>query len=189
MDNSQFSTLLTQHAEQIAEACRRTIPIQIGHLASDMFKDNFRRAGYQGNGFTPWAITRRQQSGGTDAGSQRTPLLSANNHLMSSIQYVPSDFSVVISNPVPYAAIHNEGGTIPMTPAMRAHWWKEYYAHGGHVKGSTTPEKPESKKYKALALTKHNIRIPKRQFMGDSPELQALISQRIKSTITDILNK
>ena len=108
---------------------------------------------------------------------------------MSSIQYVPSDFSVVISNPVPYAAIHNEGGTIPMTPAMRAHWWKEYYAHGGHVKGSTTPEKPESKKYKALALTKHNIRIPKRQFMGDSPELQALISQRIKSTITDILNK
>lgn len=189
MDSKDFSSSLLNHAEQIAEACRRTIPIQIGHLASDMFKDNFRRAGYQGNGFTPWAITRRQQSGGTDAGSQRTPLLSANNHLMSSIQYVPSDFSVVISNPVPYAAIHNEGGTIPMTPAMRAHWWKEYYAHGGHVKGSTTPEKPESKKYKALALTKHNIRIPKRQFMGDSPELQALISQRIKSTITDILNK
>lgn len=186
MTNSEFSDLLARRAAQLAQACRRTIPIQIGRIASDMFKANFQNAGFTGNGFTPWAVTRRQQSGGEDAGSQYTPLLSAQNHLMSSIQYVPSDFAVVISNPVPYAAIHNEGGTINPTvsPQMRRFAWAMYYRNGGK-------DSPAAERWKALALTKKpalSIRIPKRQFMGDSPELQEKISQRIQNTIKEILN-
>lgn len=189
MDDSQFVEYLSRMRAQIEDAVRHRAPVKIGREASDMFKENFRRSGYQGNGFTPWAITRRQQSGGKDADSQYGPLLSRQPHLMPSVQYIPGDASVVISNPLPYAQIHNDGGTIypTVTPALRAHFWKEYYAHGGHVKGSTAPETPESKIYKAIALTKKpslRVHIPKRQFMGDSPELR----QRIKDNIESILN-
>lgn len=194
MDKSQFPEYLQQCQRQLDDAIRHKAPVIIGRTATDMFKENFRRSGYQGGGFSPWAITRRQQSGGKDAASQYGPLLSRQNHLMQSVQYVPGDASVVISNPVPYAQIHNEGGTIypSVTPAMRAHWWKEYYSHGGHVKGSTTPETPESKKFKALALTKKaslTVHIPKRQFMGDSPELRQRIQDALQSLFRGIIFK
>ncbi len=88
----------------------------------------------------------------------------------------------------PYAAIHNSGGKIPVTPAMRAHFWKMYYATGGRmtklksgkVSGSQRNVKlsAEAQFYKNMALTKKTaITIPQRQFIGNHPKVREAIEQ------------
>ncbi len=63
---------------------------------------------------------------------------------MSSIQSKPGMGEVTIENPVPYAAIHNDGGDIPPTvsPKMRRFVWHMAYSlagtkgRGGTLQGS-----------------------------------------------------
>ena len=98
---------------------------------------------------------------------------------MSSIQASSSPGQVTIENPVPYAAIHNDGGDITTHPTvterMRRYAWHMVYSLAGiKGKGKLPKELPaEAEKWKGLALTRKrsiivHAHIPQRQFMGDS---------------------
>ena len=97
-----------------------------------------------------------------------------------------------VYNRVPYAAIHNFGGTFTIhpavTPKMRRFGWAKYREAGGK-------DNPEaSGRWKALALTKKarldiNITIPQRQFIGRSAELEAGIWSDLEKELENILNK
>lgn len=191
MTPQQFINLLQKQQQQIEHAVRRTLPVKIGRKASDHVKQNFRRGGFQNRGLQTWKKTRRQLAGGKDA--QYGPLMSRRELLARSIRYVPTDAAVSIGTSIPYAAIHNEGGTINthprITPKMRKFAWRKFFEAGG--KKSTGKE---AQKWKALALTKKQrldikATIPKRQFIGKSEELDREISSIIESTITDILKQ
>ena len=45
--------------------------------------------------------------------------------------------SLVFSSSVPYASIHNEGGTITITRKMQRFFWAKYYENGGIKKTKT----------------------------------------------------
>ena len=101
---------------------------------------------------------------------------------MRSIQAEQGRGEVTITNPVEYAAIHNEGGTVEtsptVTPKMRKMAWRKCYALAGvKGKGKLPKELPEeAEKWRALALTKKSrlhikANIPQRQFIGESKEL------------------
>ena len=73
---------------------------------------NNRLSGFVYGGLHQWQRAIRQHGSSTSA--QYRTLTSARNHLMSSIEAVPSKASVLVYNPVVYARIHNEGGdTVP----------------------------------------------------------------------------
>ena len=108
-------------------------------------------------------------------------------------------WQVRITNPVPYAAIHNYGGTINTHPSvtkkMRRFAWAKFYSLAGVKKGEKIPKDvpPEASKWRALALTKKtqlNITadIPQRQFIGDSAELREKIDKVILQTLQRISN-
>lgn len=183
--------LLTRKIEylktQIELEVNDRLPRKVGIVAVNFFKQNFRDAGFRNNGIERWKITNRQQFG-KGAAAGYTPLLSARNHLFSSIQYVAGHGEVHIENNVPYANIHNEGGIVSthptITPRMRKYAWARYYEEGGK-------DSPGALKWRALALTKKtklDIRaeIPRRQFIGESHELMTKIEQMVEESLNKI---
>ena len=170
------------------------LPRKVGIVAVRHFKQNFREGGFVDGGVRPWKRTRRQDGKGSD--SRYTPLTSRRNHLMRSIQSEPGRGEVTITNPVEYAAIHNEGGTVESSPTvtekMRKMAWAKTYSLAGVRRGGKLPKElpKEAAKWRALALTKKSklrirANIPKRQFIGESQEL----SQEINKMIMESINK
>ncbi len=191
MTPQQFINLLQKSQRDIEQAVRRTLPVKIGRKATDHYRQNFRRGGFQNNGLQKWKPARRQAGKGKNA--QYGPLMSRREMLARSIRYVPADAAVSIGTTVPYAAIHNQGGTINthprITTQMRKFAWRQFYNAGGEKSTGK-----EAQKWKALALTKKQrldikATIPKRQFIGDSRELNQQISECIETEINRIINK
>lgn len=188
----------------------RKLPVAAGKIAKQHFQDNFRQGGFVNGGLHPWPPAKRLSSGAPGADSQYRTLMSARNHLFSSIGYTPGMAKVTIFNDVVYAAIHNEGGTVHprITPKMRRFAWAKYYQLGGGgksaqkgAKGAKSgksaargggPDQAEAEKWKRLALTKKEtltIDIPKRQFMGPSAELDARLTEYVEKEILRIINQ
>lgn len=183
----------------------RKIPVATGKLAKDHFQDNFRKGGFVNGGLHEWPPAKRLSSGDASAAAKHGTLLSSRNHLFSSIKYQPGTAQVTIFNDVVYAEIHNDGGTVhpKITPKMRRYAWVKYYELGGGGKGPQKGRKgakngnPASvpkaaEKWKALALTKKEsltIKIPKRQFMGPSEELNARLNAYVEKEVLRILNQ
>lgn len=202
MDIKEFSALIKAKQKELDALMRRKLPVKVGRMAKDHYQENFRKGGFVNGGLKRWPQTRRQQSGGTSAAANYGPLLSRRNHLFSSVKYTPADYRVRVANDVEYASLHNDGGeTNPtVTPKMRKFAWAMYYkaagirkkAAKGKRKGKTGQKElsPEAAMWKGLALTrkkKLKVRVPKRQFIGESVELNEQIRQTIETEIRNIL--
>ena len=131
-------------------------------------------------------------------------LLSREGTLRRTIKKEASvtDHSVIFTSSVPYAVIHNEGGTITVTRKMKKYFWYRYLLIMGSKR--SRPDKPkfteklqrkksgelrdnqknrelteEAKFCKIMALKKvgSKIVIPKRQFIGMHPEVERIIRE------------
>ena len=187
---------------------RRKLPVAVGRMAKDHFQDNFRQGGFVDGGLHPWPKARRLSSGGTDAASNYGTLLSGRKHLFKSVGYTPADYRVRVFNEEAYAPVHNWGGEIDVTVTDRMRRFcmgqvlqgfgkKEEKAgtrQKKRVKRRSKPKGTESAGtfWRNMALTrkkKLHIRIPQRQFMGESEELNRRIREKVDQEITNILNK
>lgn len=194
MDIKDYVELIKSQRKEIDLLMRWQLPVKIGRMAKDHFQENFRKGGFVNNGLQQWPKTKRQLSGTSSAAAQYGPLLSGRNHLFSSMKYTPSDYRVKVANEVPYAAIHNEGGTVnpTVTPEMRRFAWAMFYKASGKKKGKrgSMISNPDAERWKALALTKKSkltVKIPKRQFLGESAELRKSINDKIEKELSKIL--
>ena len=205
MTPEQLTRTLKQRFARLEGYLKNTAPRLAGDIAINHIREDFARGGLTHNGFREWAKTRRQQSGGKDAGSQYGPLLSKRgNYLMHSIDKRVGEGEVAVYTEVPYAAIHNRGGTLhpKVTPKMRKFAWAMYYEEMGITrkmkrgdKARKTRQANESeaaKNWKRLALTRKmqlNIRIPQRQFMPSTagPELTKKINARLDADVKKIM--
>lgn len=84
------------------------------------------------------------------------------------------------------AELHNNGGEITVTEAMKAHFWKAYYEEMGRSKSKN--KKTESKKakfFKYMALKKvgSKMKFHKRQFIGNSTTLMSQLETRYKNLV------
>lgn len=94
--------------------------------------------------------------------------LQLSGNLRKSISSKVQGKNVVFTSQLPYSSIHNEGGTIRVTAKMKGFFFAKYKETGDPL-------------YKALALKKigSKITMPKRQFIGDSPETRKAIEDII----------
>lgn len=187
MDNKQFVEMLRAQQKQIEQLILRTLPIKVGALAKGHFQQNFRLGGFVNNGLHRWQPAQRLLRGGDSASDKYGTLLSSRNHLYTSIAYQPGPGYVVIGTPVIYGSIHNEGGTVnpTVTARMRKFAWAMYYKSK-----QGDQETADSSRWKALALTrkaKLKINMPKRQFIGESAELSAMVGAKIQEELNKVL--
>lgn len=202
MDIKDFSALLKAKQKELDTLMRRELPVKVGRMAKDHYQDNFRKGGFVNGGLRRWPVTKRQRSGSKSAAAGYGPLLSRRNHLFSSVKYTPGDYRVRVANDVKYAPPHNWGGEMrpTVTPRMRKFAWAMYYkaagirkkAAKGKRKGKTRQRElpPEAGMWKGLALTrkkKLKVKIPQRQFIGESTELNKQIRQTVETEIRNIL--
>lgn len=194
MNAKQIADIIARAPKQVERAMRDEIPHKAAIIAKNHFRQNFRDGGFTDDGLHAWKKTRRQE-----AGSPYKPLTSERNHLMNSVDAVPAPGQVTVVNPVPYARIHNEGGTIhtnpTVTPKMRKMAWAKAYSIAGVSKGDKLPKDlpEEARKWRALALTRKEklnikIKMPRRQFIGDSKELRIKINQIVINKLNEIKN-
>lgn len=195
-ENPSISDIVKVLEKRVRQEINARLPRRVGVVAVNFFNQNFRDGGFRDGTLRPWPETRRQREGeGADA--QRGPLIGPAPHLSRSTEARPSPGVVRIVNPVPYAGLHNEGGSITthptITPRMRRYAWAKMYKALGVKKGDKLPkEMPKAaQRWKALALTKKtkltiNATIPRRQFIGDSAELRKKVDTLILQTLERI---
>jgi len=120
--------------------------------------------------------------------------------LRRSIHSRITDDSIVFYSDLPYAAIHNEGGEIVVTARMKRYFWYKHYSSAGSFgrkkDGSLRRDRrnrqlaSESDFWRAMALMKagSTIRIPRRQFLGTSPEVEAAVREIIEDNLNEYIN-
>lgn len=172
--------------------------------ATEMFDKNFQREAFFNE---KWA--RRKFN---DDNTRN--ILTGTGALRKSILSQVEGNRIIFETTLPYASIHNEGGTITVTVGMKKHFWKMYL----QIVGSKNPKNGNqpfneafqrtkngklrnNKKnrtlnaaaefYKAMALKPigSKIVIPKRQFIGNHPELEAAIQEIANKNAMEIFNK
>lgn len=145
-----------------------------GQLAVSFFKDNFRRQGFKDKGVVhPWKKRAKEMPG-------RNILIGQGRaRLRTSIRLERSTANfAVISTDVPYAEIHNQGGVIrqTVTKKQQAYFWAMH-------------KRTKNAMWKRMALSAQlTIRIPQRQFMGESSDLNQEIVEEFESRIKNIFN-
>lgn len=132
------------------------------------FKQNFERKAFFNE---KWKETKFP--------NQRGSLMMRTGNLRASIQSKIQGNSIVFSSSMPYASIHNQGGEIIVTPKMKKYFWTQYLKAG--KKGIIAEQ------FKALALKKvgDTIRIEKRPFIGNHPEVNKAIETIFNANFQD----
>lgn len=124
-------------------------------------------------------------------------ILVASGDLRRSIMSRSDATSITFYSTSPYAAIHNEGGEIKVTPRMKRFFWAKYYEATGSVSLRKNGAPRQNKKnrqltanaefWRAMALMKvgKTIKIPKRTFLGMAPEVEKEVTAIIEQNLTD----
>lgn len=117
--------------------------------------------------------------------------------LRRSISSKKDSTCIVFQSTLPYAAIHNEGGEIKVTARMKRYFWHKYYeatgSFGRKKNGQRRNDKrtvqlsTEAEFWKWMALMKvgKTIKIPKRQFLGASPDVERAVRDIIEENLTE----
>jgi phage gpG-like protein len=153
------------------------------------FKSSFRKQGFTDKVFIPWRRRKNDpNSHSAKFGRKRIKgraILVQSGDLRRSIKGVARPNEVVFSSDLPYARIHNDGGTISH-PGGTGFIPKK----GGAVFISNSKRKELEAEGKKVLVTKpHKIKMPRRRFMGPSAflmeELSAMAEKRLKKLWKD----
>lgn len=187
---------MAEKSNQVTRDLQRRINLLVRETLKDIKKEaleefdrNFEREAFFNQ---KWA--RRKYNDDTSRG-----LLVQNGTLRRSIKGEITDHdSVLIYTTELYANIHNEGGTITVTRKMKSHFWKMYYTVTGGKAADGFSKNLQRKKngaprnnkrnralsaeaefYRRMAMKKagSKITIPKRQFIGNHPDLEKLLKE------------
>lgn len=168
---------------------------------SDEFDRNFER-----QGFFSEAWQRRKSP--TRPGSS---ILIDTGGLRKSIRSKSTDSSITFYSDAPHAEIHNEGGEIVVTKRMKMFFRHKFYEAAKSVWKRKKPAKrrkgdlsdggfyawtrdlaltPEAEFWRNMALMKEGktIKIPRRQFLGHSPEVEQSVREIIEENLTEYFN-
>lgn len=157
------------------KAFKKGLPRFVGTLAVNFFKENFTRQGFADEPFVKWKGRKqyiKEGAKGTRA------ILIKTGALRRSIRIVQTAANKVsVGTMLPYAQIHNEGGTIKqtVTAKQRKFFWAMY---------KQTQNEMFMRSAKAKQIT---IIIPQRKFIGNSTGLNKRIARQIHARLKEIL--
>ena len=158
----------------------------------DEFDKNFERQAF-------FSESWQRRSSPTRRGGH---ILVGTGSLRRSITSRVTDNSIRFFSTLPYAAIHNEGGEITVTEKMKRFFWHKHMNAAGALvfcrkkNGELRKDKgtrqisTEAEFWKHLALMKvgSTIKIPRRQFLGHSPEVEQSVREIIEENLTEYFN-
>lgn len=148
---------------------------------ADEFDRNFERKGFFSKKWEPKAPNG----------------LIGKGKLRRSIRARMASNSITFTSSEDYASIHNEGGYIVVTAKMKRFFWAMAYEAQGKTK-TTSGKKSKSGKaekwnkraemFKGLALQPvgSKIKIPKRQFIGTSPEVKQSVERVVTYHVKEL---
>ncbi|MCG8186700.1 phage virion morphogenesis protein [Tenacibaculum finnmarkense genomovar finnmarkense] len=142
---------------------------EAGVIAVKFSKDRFRQKNWVDTSQEKWTPRKRKRAGSLLVGP-------GSGRLKRSIRKISEGkYYVLIGTDVPYAQIHNEGGTIKATARVRAH---------------SRTRKGRNQPIKVKAHTRQmNAKIPKRQFLGESAVLARRLENHMYDKVTDEIYK
>lgn len=156
--------ILSKEALVLQNAYRNLLA-RVGATAVNFSKERFIRKNWVGRSPEAWKKTDKKK-GST---------LVATGQLKRSIRVKRiSGNKIIIATDIPYAQIHNEGGTITTVANVKSH-------SRVSMKGKKTIVKAHKRKM--------NTTIPKRQFIGPSAILERRIERTINATFKEELSK
>lgn len=160
----ESSKKFDQEIDRIVRAINTAIK-DVAVLSADAFDRNFATQSFFGKPWKPSKYTMNNE------GKSRH-LLHKTGALRMSIKYTILNNIITFRSAVPYANIHNAGGTIN-------HPGGTAYIYDKKKKRSIwiSNRKASGKNYPRTKP--HKIHIPKRQFIGDAPQLEKLIENVI----------
>lgn len=123
---------------------------------TEMFDRNFERKGFFGS---KWRPRKNKKAKGS--------LLHVTGKMRRSIRASVRGKGVHYSSPLPYTALHNEGGKFAQ-----------------NVRTHTRTNRRTGKTYTVRSHTRQ-ITMPKRQFIGDHKEVRQAIKQIVHENITE----
>lgn len=197
---NESKKLTAELQERVNRLVRETLK-DIRTEALDEFDRNFEREAFFNQ---KWARRKYHDD------ESRGLLIQTGNLRRSITGRVTDRNSVVIETTQPYARIHNEGGTITVTRKMKGYFWYRYqtvtggrspdgFSNNLQRKKNGTPRNNKRKReltaeaefYRAMALKKvgSKITIPKRQFIGNHPELEKLLKEIVYSNAKKMKNE
>lgn len=181
----------------------RRAPKIAGRVAVSQFQENIRRRGGTMNGGSVEKFQERKYETQKQKGKR---ILTITGNMVDSIRIISTSGNSVTmgisqGDIAKYARMHQEGGTITVTPKMKKFFWAMYYQSSGKV---TTTEKGAIRKtksnlqltgdaafYHAMALKRagSKITIPKREFMRFTPDVIKEIHDEFKYEIDKIIQQ
>lgn len=111
VDFPDFDQAAVQSGQMFAQ-----LPRILGNMAKNYFDDSWRRQGWQDKQRVKWQSRSRK-----DANPKRRAILVKSGRLRRSLSMRVIGQSVLIFTDVPYAQIHNEGGQVTGTAAVKSH--------------------------------------------------------------------
>ncbi|QFQ11558.1 phage morphogenesis protein [Pseudoprevotella muciniphila] len=173
------------------QAILRRILKDIEVEMSDEFDRNFER-----QAFFSEAWQRRKSA--TRPGGH---ILVDTGRLRRSIQSRTTENSITFFTTEPYAAIHNDGGEIVVTTRMKKYFWHKYYEATGSFGRKKDVSRRNDKRtvqlsgeaefWKFMALKKAGttIKIPRRRFLGTSPEVERAVRTIIEENLSGYIEE
>ena len=178
-----ISTMATSDMTRIIRNIFKDIRLEL----SDEFDRNFERQGFFSEAW------QRRKSPTRPGGS----ILIDTGKLRRSIHSRSTDNSITFYSDLPYAEIHNDGGEITVTEKMKRFFWAKYYATTGSFGRKKNGELRKDKrtvqlsgeaefwKHMALMRVGSKITIPRRQFLGYSPEVEKAVREIVEENLEE----
>lgn len=157
----------------------KKLPKAAGNTALNLFKDSWRRGGFIDRRLERWPKRKPQ------AGRNSRALLVKSGALRRSLRMRAGTDYFEIYSESKYAKAHNEGATITqkVTDRQRRYFWAMYYKELKY-KGAS-----QASVWKGMALSDTLvIKIPKRQFMGESWLLEQRIVKHLELALEHALS-
>lgn len=192
---------MNENIHKIIKNILRDIAVEM----KDEFDQNFERQAF---------FSEKWQRRKSPIRNEGRAILTDTGQLRRSIHSRITDNSVIFYTDLPYAAIHNDGGEIVVTKKMKGFFRaKAYEAAGSFGRKKTertTPKKqtslsdrqfyawmhtvtltPEAEFWCALSMKPvgSTIRIPRRRFLGTSPEVEQTVRNIIEENITSYIEQ
>ncbi len=175
---------LAAKKQELKKYLVKDLPRLVANDALNHFDDSWKNEGFTDEKGTFKKWEERKNNDGSKSDKNRGTLIGKGSaHLRKSLEVKSATAKqIVIGTPVKYAQAHNEGAeieqSISITPKMRKFAWAKFYE----------TKKPS---WRGLALTKkkeinRTIKIPQRQFIGNSKPLFDKIEKRIDARVSKI---
>jgi phage gpG-like protein len=154
----------------------------------DEFDMNFRRKAFFDR---PWPETKYRV--------RRGSLMMRSGALRRSVRAQVVNTTIPFTSSLPYASIHNEGGSITVTRRMQKYFWAMYYETAGRLTYSVRQRavansasnrmiSDEASYWKAMALKPvgSRLKVPERRFIGAHPQVDKIVSMVVDDTMRDV---